>query len=428
MMFLSELFIPALIVGTVISLIAGIIILCKNKSSLPGKILLFIGLEGVLGAGVFFSALFLFSDLTALKYGEIYPVFLFIGLTAILALCFFAGIKKTVKAAIAVSAALVLFGCGAGILLYQIHYDNIAVVGVNDNLLEEYMPFRVYSKTAKLDETSSLRLNDNLPVMDGATALFPVYAAFAEAVYSEESLNNLNYYELDDYSIKSPLKCSTTSGAYENIVTGNADIIFVAQASEKQKEAAKDAGVELVFTPIGKEAFVFFVNANNPVSDLTVENIKDVYSGKITKWSDLGAKGLGSITAFQRDEGSGSQSAMLRFMGDTPLMEAPIERIVMDMGGIVERTSDYRNFKNAIGYSFRFYCNEMVKSDGIKLLNLNGVSPTRENIVNGTYPQASYFYAVTRSDAPENVKQLLDFITGPQGQYLVEKTGYVPLN
>ena len=136
-------------------------------------------------------------------------------------------------------------------------------------------------------------------------------------------------------------------------------------------------------------------------------------------------KGLGKIVAFQRSEGSGSQTALKRLMGDTPLTEAPKERTVNSMEGIVEKTGEYRNFKNALGYSFLYYCREMARSDTIKLLKLDGVAPTAENVRNGSYPQTSSFYAVTRADADENTLRLLEWIAGPQGQSLVEKTGYV---
>ena len=68
----------------------------------------------------------------------------------------------------------------------------------------------------------------------------------------------------------------------------------------------------------------------------------------------------------------------------------------------------------------------MVKDIEVKLLAVEGISPTIENIENGTYPIASYFYAVTRADADENTLALLDWICGPQGQALIEKTGYTP--
>ena len=248
---------------------------------------------------------------------------------------------------------------------------------------------------------------------------YPIYSAFAKAVYPREAISDSN---------SKYLTCSTTSGAYHNIVTGGADIIFVAAPSEEQEKFAEENGVELTYTPIGKEAFVFFVNAKNPVDDITVDEIKGIYSGKITRWGELGCRRLGEIRAFQRDEGSGSQTALKKLMDGEPLAKPLTENVIADMGGIITQTADYKNYKNAIGYSFRFYSNEMVGNNQIKLLKINEIEPNTENIENGTYPIASYFYAVTRSDADANTLALLEWIKGSQGQKIIEKTGYVELH
>ena len=303
----------------------------------------------------------------------------------------------------------------------QAQYER--AITVSDSFdARDYRPFREGSLVKTLDEPSTLKLTDDLPRMDGATALFPVYAAFAQAVYpaSIADLSAAEQYEIID--------CGTTSVAYRDIVNGNADIIFVAGPSAEQEEYAKENGVELIYTPIGREALVFFVNPKNPLDSITLSQIRGIYSGQITKWDELGVKGLGTIRAFQRSIGSGSQTALEKLMGDTPLMDAPTETRMGSMFDIVEATADYKNFINAIGYSFRFYCTELVRDVEVKLLAVNGVAPTKENIENGTYPIASYFYAVTRSDADENTLALLAWIQGPQGQELIEKTGYTPVS
>ncbi len=284
-----------------------------------------------------------------------------------------------------------------------------------------YRPFAEDSLVKTLDEPATLRFSkgDDLPRMDGATALYPVYAAFCQAVYPSSAAKD-GLYKI--------ITCSTTSYAYESIVDGSCDIIFVAGPSKEQEAYAAQKGVELVYTPIGREAFVFFVHPKNPVDGLSLEQIRSIYSGETTRWNQLGARGLGRILAYQRDEGSGSQTALERFvMGDTPLMTPKKEQILDAMGGMVEQVSSYKNQRNAIGYSFRFYCTALMKDFNVKLLKIDGVAPTLENIENGSYPLASSFYAVTRSDADENTLALLEWITGPQGQALVEKTGYTPI-
>lgn len=108
-------------------------------------------------------------------------------------------------------------------------------------------------------------------------------------------------------------------------------------------------------------------------------------------------------------------------------MEAPAENVATGMGGIIHEVSQYRNYKNAIGYTFRYYSTEMVGNNEIQLLSIDGVEPTKENIRNGTYPLISEFYAVTAGTDNPNVKQFIDWIVSPEGQALVEKVGYVPV-
>ncbi len=289
---------------------------------------------------------------------------------------------------------------------------------------ETYTPFTANILAKTLDEEPTLRFTDvnAVPRMDGATALYPVYAAFAQATYPS-SMADMKALEIIE-----KVGCSTTGYAYRNIVDGRCDIIFVAGPSEEQEAYAAEKGVELVYTPIGREAFVFFVHPNNPLDSMTLSQIRSIYSGETTKWDQLGVKGLGNIRAYQREEGSGSQTALKRFvMRDTPLMNAETEMVQGGMGDMVEQVSSYKNHRNAIGYSFRFYCTALMKGFDVKLLAINGVEPTVENIENGTYPLASSFYAVTRSDADDNTLALLDWICGPQGQELVEKSGYTPI-
>lgn len=114
-------------------------------------------------------------------------------------------------------------------------------------------------------------------------------------------------------------------------------------------------------------------------------------------------------------------------MGDQPIMEAPTEDIASGMGGIIQEVSKYRNYKNAIGYTFRYYSTEMIQNKEIKLLSIDGVAPTKENIQNGTYPLIAEFYAVTAGTENPNAQKLIDWICSDEGQAIIEKVGYVPV-
>ena len=109
-----------------------------------------------------------------------------------------------------------------------------------------------------------------------------------------------------------------------NLVNGNVDMIYTVPLSEQQYQTASDAQLELALEPVSLEGFVFVVNASNPVSSLTQEQLRAIYSGEITNWSELGGKDE-EIVAYQRNPDSGSQNFMVSFMGDTPLTDAPVE-------------------------------------------------------------------------------------------------------
>lgn len=283
--------------------------------------------------------------------------------------------------------------------------------------LSDYYPFEG-KKVATLDEEADIVWDNGspLPKLDGATALLPTYAAFAQATYPDDTCYQSNNSAL--------FTCTKTNKAYDRLIGSDTDIIFCAGPSDAQIADAAAAGLEFELTQMGYESFVFIVNMENPLDNITVQQIKDIYSGKLTQWDELGISDMGEIIAYQRPKNSGSQTALERLMGDTPLMEAPSMWVSDGMEDILE-TIEYRNYPNAIGYTFRFFCADMVGSK-VKLLAIDGVEPNVENINNGTYPIITPLYAVTRKgETNPNVQIFLDWITGEQGQELVEKSGYV---
>jgi len=116
-------------------------------------------------------------------------------------------------------------------------------------------------------------------------------------------------------------------------------------------------------------------------------------------------------------------------------MEPKKEDRIEGMGGIIREVAAYRNYKNALGFSYRYYATQMDTDESLKLLALNGVEPTKETIRDGSYPVSSNFYAITASPVGEpapqetndNIKEFLDWILSEQGQKIIEETGYVSL-
>ena len=95
------------------------------------------------------------------------------------------------------------------------------------------------------------------------------------------------------------------------------------------------------------------------------------------------------------------------------------------MSGIIYQVSDYKNYGGAIGFSFRYYVDTLIANPDIKMISVDGVYPSQENITNGTYPIITPLYAVTyKGNGNENVQKLLDWILSEEGQEIIEKTGY----
>jgi ABC-type phosphate transport system substrate-binding protein len=214
--------------------------------------------------------------------------------------------------------------------------------------------------------------------------------------------------------------------AYSALLSGNADIIFCFEPSDAQLKQARELGVSYRLTPLGKDAFVFFVNAKNPVNGLTTKQIQDIYSGKTTNWREVDGKDA-AIRAFQRPKNSGSQTILEKALNGIPLITPPTENYYVSMWEIIEAAANYRNAENALGYSFLYYASEMARNEEIKLLSFDGSAPTRENIQNGTYPFTETFYAITiEGRETENTKKLLHWLSSAEGQKLVELSGYTP--
>lgn len=119
-------------------------------------------------------------------------------------------------------------------------------------------------------------------------------------------------------------------------------------------------------------------------------------------------------------------------MQDTPMLPAKKSTVIDLMGGLITEVADYQNTPSSIGYTFHYYVTRMNDNmlkmrKQIKLLAINGVAPTEENIRNGTYPYIVDAYMVTRENPTPETQKFVDWFISQQGQQLVEDVGYVLL-
>ncbi|MBR3436207.1 MAG: substrate-binding domain-containing protein [Lachnospiraceae bacterium] len=305
--------------------------------------------------------------------------------------------------------------------------------GYSSTDFSDYMVYSDPSKLVMLDHPASLTIEyaEAMPKMDGAEACYPVYAAAAKAVYKDIDLIEMQVLrDRTDLSSNGKIvRFTNTINGFNQLIysdngTYHVDLFFGARPSKSQLESAKEEGVDLLITPIGKEAFVFFVEPDNPVTNLTSDEIRKIYSGEITNWSEVGGKDQ-NILAFQRPENSGSQTMMQYFMGDTPLKKPQTYEYVGPMGGVVEQVAQYANERGAFGYSFRYFVEDLMQENNVRVISVDGVKPTLESIKDGSYPLTTVLCLITRKDDPNpNVRKMIDFMLSPDGQEIIEKTGY----
>ena len=300
-------------------------------------------------------------------------------------------------------------------IVFWIGFDfiqNWRVVPTEEYIEDGYGAASYTRRTVELDERSGLELPVEALRIDGATSLYDLYYSYALAVYNHSSILGVH--------------SNRTPRAYENLIGGECDLIFAFKPSEAQIAAAAAAGKKLEITPIGHDAFVFFVNAANPVDSLTVPQIKDIYTGRMSNWRGAGG-GDDAIIPFQRFEGSGSQSRMERFMAGEILLTPDREHRIFNMLGIVTRVARYKNYRHAIGYSYLYYVNVMMEGGGVKLLAVDGIRPTPSTLRDGSYPLAEEICIVTAGSGKPEVGRFIEWVLSPQGQAMMETIGLVPI-
>lgn len=261
-------------------------------------------------------------------------------------------------------------------------------------------------------------LRNNLPKMDGSTSTIPLEGGILASLF-----------DLTQEEAEAGVAHSTTYGSFDNLMEGKCDIIFSTPLSDEQFNTAKSKNIELELVPVVYEGFVFVVNASNPVDTLTQQQIKDIYSGKITNWKEVGGNDA-EIVAYQRNETSGSQNYMTAFMKDSELMEPKTDFIPASMVGLMDAVATYDNAENAIGYSVYAYAADMYgNGNEIKFIKVDGVEPTKATMASKEYPLLNYNYAIYNKAKVDSttVDELCEWLLTYDGQVAMSNAGYIPV-
>jgi phosphate transport system substrate-binding protein len=220
---------------------------------------------------------------------------------------------------------------------------------------------------------------------------------------------------------------SQTHQSFINLIDKEADIILTARMmSLDEKAYANTKGVSLIETPIALDAFVFIVNPNNPITTLTIGQIQDIYTGKITNWNEVGGNDA-PIYPYVRNPNSGSQELMESLvMKDLNMIDLPISHeIIFSMGGVFEYV---QSNINAICFTVFFYKENILRDVNTKTIAIEGINPSKENIINGSYPLVTEVFAVIRSDLDRSsmAYKLYELLQTELGKQVISESGYIP--
>jgi len=227
--------------------------------------------------------------------------------------------------------------------------------------------------------------------------------------------------------IQSLIIHNKTHQAYLNLVDRKADLILVANEPSPDEAAyASHAGVTLDARPIALDALVILNNVANPLTALTTQQIRGIFLGDITQWSEVGG-GPEPIHPYVRPENSGSQQLFesIVMAGET-LPPWPEDQTPKFMGALVNEIA-YDPL--AVGYSVYYWVTYQYPVAGYRVLAVDGTGPTSATIASGAYPFVAPVWAVTRADLDTGclAHQLRDWLLTAEGQAVVAKSGYVPV-
>ena len=202
------------------------------------------------------------------------------------------------------------------------------------------------------------------------------------------------------------------------LIDGTCDIAMASRPMKtKELKSARGKGINPLATVIAKDGIAIIVHPSNPLAEITLAQLKDIYTGKISNWKDVGGK-PGKIVVISRDVASGTFEVFKKIVlkGAKTRADALMLASNKAVATTVEKTP------GAIGYVGLGYISSKVKA-----LAVDGVEPTKETVVSGKYKLARPLYLYTDGKPTGLAKEFIDFVLSPEGQEIVDKIGFVPV-
>ncbi len=249
--------------------------------------------------------------------------------------------------------------------------------------------FEPFSKNNVLfKQEQSIKIKDNLPKIEAASAFYPFTANFVQNIYSKNA-----------YS-KELLQMVSTSQSFADIISGKTDIIIATEPSDEQKEMIKRSNVNLEFKTIYLEPLVILLNKDNSIDNLSIEQIQDIYYGSNSSWN-----------TYQLEKNNGSQTCFESIVKNNELGKNHYE--INTMPKIIDKIA---LDKKGIGYAFYSYYSKMHINNNAKIINVNN-----KEIKDVDYPLLFEVYLIYRTDNNnENISKIVNWLETEEGQEFIK--------
>jgi phosphate transport system substrate-binding protein len=209
-----------------------------------------------------------------------------------------------------------------------------------------------------------------------------------------------------------------SAAGIEALINGEIEICTASrplQAAEVQRLAQRHQNIGIAFR-VAKDGLSVYLHPDNPIRDLSLEQLKDIYTGKIKNWREAGGKDQ-AIIALSREPSSGTYL----YFQEHVLEGQPFGENVILMPTTAAIAAGVEKNPQAIGYGGVAYGKNLVHCQ------INGVSPSDESVREDKYPIARYLYFYTIKKPDTVVKSFIDWVLGKEGQRVVKEVGYIPL-
>ncbi len=196
--------------------------------------------------------------------------------------------------------------------------------------------------------------------------------------------------------------------------------IGMASRPAKPEEIAngKTKGVELKETVVAYDGIAVIVNTASSIKSLTKKQVEQIFTGEITDWSAVGGSG-GKISVYTRNTSSGTYAEFK----ELAMKKRDYAQDSQKLAGNEQIAQEVGKNPNGVGYVGLAY----TKASGIKVVPIDGASPSKESVLAKSYPYARPTFFYTNGNPIGVVKDFIDFTVAPDGQKIVEQVGFVPI-